>query len=287
MKATHLSVILQKRPIILWVEDRLSKEYLSTVWQADDPFFALLVAGGANSLGAAVNDLRSHGHRHVFGLRDRDFGPTNQANWGNPNSEISVYQPDVFELENYLLDFQALSECRENKRRLARTASALEARAHNQAKSMLWYLACRHVLMSYSSRLFDTFPKHPSIPAIGTKDEAERHIKEATQWFASLEPSAAKISAPPTVGDDLEKAHAAYEAHLESGEWIHRFPGKELFRTLRGYIAQHSPTAEPDIDLAKSLGEWQYANDAVPQPLQKLASVLKDRVRPHSSKDRK
>ena len=64
--STHLQRLLTERPLVLWVEDTITKAYLERIWQPDDSLFQILVAGGNDSVGAVVHDLRDQGYDHVF-----------------------------------------------------------------------------------------------------------------------------------------------------------------------------------------------------------------------------
>jgi len=118
--ATHLGPLLQARPIVLWVEDRSTREYLSTVWQPEDQLFQLLIAGGNATVVAVVHDQREAGYEHVFGLADRDFGESNHDRWQNPQSGLAVFKATALEVENHLLNWEALAGCSENVKRLRR-----------------------------------------------------------------------------------------------------------------------------------------------------------------------
>lgn len=76
--------------------------------------------------------------------------------------------------------------------------------------------------------------------------------------------------------DELTKAHAAYNRDLANGDWKTSFSGKEVFRVLVSRIHGVPPAVshEADVDLAKSVGRWQYANSAVPAEIDELKAAL-------------
>src|SRR5438093_2121566 len=96
-------------PAVLWVEDQASYEYLLVVWS--DPQIRLLIGGGRDGVRGMVNQARSERHTHVFGLIDRDFDASNRGRWASPATCPSVFRPEVHEIENYLLDADALAGC--------------------------------------------------------------------------------------------------------------------------------------------------------------------------------
>ena len=101
---SDLDTLGSSRPIELWVEDRLTREYLSLAWSYDRDF-DLRVAGGHLSVFAVVHDQRVQGRGHVFGFVDRDFGVSNYNNWDHPDSGIEVFIGSRLEIENFLLDW--------------------------------------------------------------------------------------------------------------------------------------------------------------------------------------
>lgn len=90
---THLDSLLSVRPVVLWVEDMLTKEYLQRIWQPEDQLFQILIAGGLENVSAVVHDLQGKGYGNVFGFADRDFRESNRARWGSPSREMRIYRP--------------------------------------------------------------------------------------------------------------------------------------------------------------------------------------------------
>lgn len=52
--STELESLLLTAPVILLVEDVLTKEYLIRIWQPDDKYFSILVAYGRESVRALL-----------------------------------------------------------------------------------------------------------------------------------------------------------------------------------------------------------------------------------------
>jgi hypothetical protein len=101
---------LYRGTINLWVEDELTREYLSEIW--NDPSVAFLIGGGNEGVRAIVEDAEKAGYRSVFALVDRDYRPSNQAGWLDPSKTFRTFILPVHEVENYLLDAAALASCR-------------------------------------------------------------------------------------------------------------------------------------------------------------------------------
>lgn len=180
---SDLDGLLVARPIVLWVEDWLTKEYLARIWQPQDALFQILVAGGHDSVRAIVRHLRIHDYNRVFGFQDRDFGRSNQPNWSR-QTDIEVYVGSRLEIENYLLDWAALAGCAINQR-FQRTAEQIRQRAESYAGNLVWWMACRQVITHYRERLFADFLRHPNIGHVNSQNEAEDYIR-GQEWFQSF-----------------------------------------------------------------------------------------------------
>ena len=114
MAATHdvSRASLYRAPINLWVEDELTRAYLSAVWNS--PAVAFFIGGGNEGVRAIVKDAEESGFTNVFALIDRDFRQTNKPGWSDPKKTSRTFVLPVHEIENYLLDAGALAESRFN-----------------------------------------------------------------------------------------------------------------------------------------------------------------------------
>lgn len=274
--ATHAAPATTLARIVLWVEDPLTKEYLHRVWQNDVKLFDIRVGGGNEGIRATVHDQRARGATNVFGLIDRDFGNSNRAQWLNPASGLEVFVPDVHEMENYLLDWPALEGCGEN--RLGRTQADVAARAEAHAQTMVWWMSCRAVIAKYRNVVCDDFPVHPKVTEIPDQSAAQTYLSTCP-WYGSIKARVDAMVASGALGNDLAQAHSTWSADLTSGRWTRRFSGKEIFRAIRGHVLiRGGPASELDVDLAKSVGEWQHVNNRVPQDMRDILQSLRKRV---------
>jgi hypothetical protein len=272
VRVSHQGPEATQGRIILWVEDTLTKEYLLKIWGNDSRIFNIRVAPGRDSIKAVVHDLWKDGVTNVFGLVDKDFGPDAPQNWNNP--QATVFRLPVFEVENYLLDWTALAGCGENA--LNRTTEYLEEKARAVAGAMIWWMSCRAVLDCFNVTMTGDFPQHPGLGAVPDRNSAILHIQNAP-WYQELAGQAGRITAPGRLDNDLDNQHAVWRACLASGEWTRQFSGKEIFRAIRGTMVKQAgrTTAQMDEDLAKAVGEWQFANNAVPSDIADLSQTLK------------
>lgn len=110
MTATALFPGFYRGAINLWVEDELTRDYLRKVWQ-EDPAIVFYVGGGNEGITAVLKEAELAGLHNVFALIDRDFGITNRADWNNPAKTSRRFVGSVHEVENHLLDADALAGC--------------------------------------------------------------------------------------------------------------------------------------------------------------------------------
>ncbi len=278
-RLSDLSPILEKTPIVLVVEDRLTKEYLYSVWKPEQKPFTIIAAGGHQVVKGLVTDLRKHdpGNDRVFGLIDTDFGQPNIATWNNP--ETCIFRTSYHEVENCLLDWSALAGCELNKRH-SHNVAAIEGWAVEQAQKQPWWLACRKRLRTMQELHGKNFPTAPGVDAIASYQQAFDHVAQSA-WCQDLQNRTTQILDQNTLQQELNQAHTEYNQDLQSDQWRRTFSGKEIFRHLlsRIYDVTHSKSREADVDLAISVGDWQRENGKIPQELIDLKQVMKARAR--------
>ncbi len=281
---TSMEPLLSSRRIVLWVEDMTTKEYLLKIWQPEDSLFQILIAGSNESVKAVVHDNIKSGYDHVFGLIDRDFGDSNRHRWGEPNNGLSVFKPERFkperhEIENYLLDWDALAGCTENSRN-NRTRNEIETRANGFAAELLCWMACRQTIVTLRERLLGNFPLHPRLNKIDSLDKAKDYIMKSRHWWRALPGTNQYIANERNISLELKWTHGNHKDDLEDGNWVKSFSGKEIYCHIKGFMvnARYAPVETMDTDLAKSVAEWQFANGAIPQELLDLKDCLKTRV---------
>jgi hypothetical protein len=268
--------------INLWVEDELTREYLSAVWNfPTDVFF--LIGGGNEGVGAVVKDAASAGFANVFGLVDRDFRPTNRSNWNAAGKTFRTFVLPVHEIENYLLDPEALAASRLNT--LKRTAAQIEGYLVAASGRLTWWAACRHVVAELKGRFREPFVADPPCGTIADEASAVDHIC-TSPWFVKLAPEAARTR-QEDVRRLLADAHREAESQLSDGTWRTEFAGKEIYHDVGSRICDRRALGRPgyqptqvefDIDLAKNIAEGQVANNRIHDDLLALLEALRLRI---------
>jgi hypothetical protein len=272
--SAELSSLYKNKPLVLWVEDELTRSYLRAIWTGA-PDVALLVAGGGEAVPSVVRDARSAGHANVFGLRDRDFGVTNQTNWLNPNSGLDVFIPKAHEIENFFLDFPGLGALGPSHNRRRHPAATLESRVLNDARNRLWWMAARATIADVRADLTHDFPRHPSAgnPPPNSLVWAQQQVEGAllnSTWGARVPSFVAGLDRD-WIAERLQHHAATLGAELNSPDWRWRWSGKELWKPLPGLLGC------AEADLVKALAAYQVSKGCVDTAFADLDLALRKR----------
>lgn len=272
---------LYRGKINLWVEDPLTRDYLRAAWNQDSSV-AFFVAGGGGGVPSLVKDARLGGVANVFAYVDRDFRTSNRNRWSDPDWNSGVYISAVHEVENHLLDWDALAGC--GLKPSPPTPEQLKLRAERYSRKLGWWTSCRAVLAEERDRLLAAEPSHPTIQQVGNEAEASAYLDGLPYWNAVQLQTAGWNPAARAAA--LRRFHATAAAQLQDGSWVREFPGKEIFHHVRSLV--HEPrrdrslppqtAGDLDSDVAKAVGAWQAANEKVPAELIELLASLKRRV---------
>ncbi|MFH1469404.1 MAG: hypothetical protein ABIO70_33775 [Pseudomonadota bacterium] len=273
MSAPGIAAQYKDAKIVLWVEDDLTRGYLSALWLDLDIGFR--IGGGNDSIAGVAEDAWRAGYGHVFGLRDRDFSKTNRDRWSDPSPNLRCYTLETHEFENFLLDPAALHRCDQHTG--GRSLAQIEDKLQAVAAGMVPWMACRRVIAELSQARMLDFPKHPKRKAIPTIEAAQSYLN-ASPWLTTQVHALPGLAAPAAISAQLATSHATYQAALQDGSWRQVFSGKEVFGDLRSFVHPQGKGSEAAVDLAKSVGAWQRLNHAVPAELADLRRSLRVRL---------
>lgn len=271
-----LSLIYRPDKAHLWVEDSLTREYLDECWQDAD--IQIHIGGGNQTIRAVAHDAANQGWRHVVGLIDRDYGQSNYAQWSNPNSGARVLVLPAHELENYLLQEDALAGCTLNT--LGRSVADIVSHLRHVASLCEWQVSACKVIAGWHDLFNSDFPSHPSRNQAHDQPSALA-VLQNYPWYAQVTNRATRVAQAGEPLNSLTTAHGAVAGWLAGVAWKQEFPGKELYRDIRGFVYSPAPGGAPgagvqaDIDVAKAIARWQRANNGVPAEIQELRTVVR------------
>lgn len=259
----------------VWVEDELTQQYLAEIW----PDTALLfhVSRGNAPLRALAHDAAVEGLPNVVAIADRDWGRSNFDQWLNPASDARILTLPVYEIENYLLDPVALAGCDLHKVEPRRSVQEIEDKLRQAREGQLWAVCGAGVIAKWRGELFRDFPQYPTIDDAPNEAAAINYLR-GRPWFAQLAGRSTTITAPQEPAASLEATHRDAQAWMAANDWLRRFPGKELFRAVRGFINPGRAGVPADIDVAKSVARWQFATGHIPVDLTQLRAAIRQRT---------
>jgi len=269
---------LYRAPINLWVEDEVTRTYLSEIW--NNPAVAFLIGGGDGGLQAIVSDAEKAGYPNVFAVVDRDFRRSNKPNWAAPSKTSRRFILPVHEIENYLLDRDGLTACRFNN--LGRTKPEIENIMKSAAGRLCWWAACRDVVAELKRRFRQGFVSDPKCD-VSNESQAREHICRSP-WFQNLAQETADTT-EANIHQLLTNSHVSANQSLADGRWKTEFAGKEILHDVGSRICDRTrftnyrpSAAEFDQDVAKEIGACQRENNAVPPDLVDLLQALQLRI---------
>lgn len=257
---TELSTLYRTHLYHCWVEDTLTRDYLNALWLASD---LKLWVGAGGALREIVEASRAEiAALRIFWMNDGDWAP-NTLNQVRPGA-IS-YRLHRHEIENYLLDEDAIASLRQMLRKgldAAQAASALSASAQ------------RLVCVVAASRTLDALKQNINVASWPTQPTIASCADAATteSWLtAQLTARRAELRAVQRgAGDALNAQHVtarlqreiqSAQQELQSGDWRRTYPGKELLRDAWDDIFAVKQNAAAEADLAKHVATYQRVHN--------------------------
>lgn len=258
-RADGIVAVYQSAQLCLWVEDPETKAYLDALWS--DGRIRTLVGGGADAVANLARAAWQDGLKHVFALRDRDFGTPSM-----PPASGPVFVVPRHEVENYLLDANAIAACVYNTRRA--TAADIGAYAATTAQSLAVWMASRRVLRDVWSATTGGFPADPRPTDVPSQASAQA-------WLTAKTSTIGLTTAQVQVTVQALPGHiATYTAQVSSGAWRDEFSGKEILAPLVQWV-WHAQHKNPGGTMARTMvagaiGERQRVHSTVPVELAAL-----------------
>lgn len=272
---SDLDGIYRVRPITLWVEDTLTREYFKNVSDAGDAI-TFLVAGGADGVRAVVRDARASGANNVFGYRDRDFAARRPILEGSTQREVFV--TEVHEIENLVLDPASLAACELNT--AGSGADQIAEQAHEIASTMTAWVALCHVHADLRRAGMEGFPPVESPQRVTTLEDAVELLASST-WVTTTAPGLGEVLERSAIRAKLDAAMNEARSQLSNGAWRFEFPGKEILRQLAPRVHPRTTKQKDRLrDLVLAVARQQIASETVPTEIRNLVAHLRGLARP-------
>jgi hypothetical protein len=250
-------------PAYLWVEDEETRTYLETAWNGESRI-KIYVAGGHTHLSAVVSAARNDWNTHVFGFRDRDFGTSNRARW--KDDTVTVLAGDAVELENLLLDADAIAGCAVNTSGL--NAAQIEREMLQLAQPLTWWMSCRRTITELRDAVMDEFLAHPTRGHVTSQQDAENAIFTSPWWATVLPSLHPKWGIPATVSTQLVQHEATFRGMLASDAWRREFSGTR----------RRPADPEGRLEFVRAIAETQRDQGHLPPEVADLRTAILFRI---------
>ena len=258
--------------IPVFVEDDETKVYFENAFPELCISYEFIVASGTLGVASRIQEYSlKHHNSKAFGIRDRDYGDDDFPNW--PNAKRCSFALRRHEIENYCLDWKAISSCASVRLNVKVEGGDIEAFARGYAKGITCAVAYNSLISKLEKEI------HSSVlqcVRIYSKPYESLSSEEADKTIRSIEDVRARLSkikayAFSSVEDMLDTEIKRYMASLESGDWLVLFPGKEILDAIRCRFFATSPN---DDSLIRFVAQHQKANDCIAEDLTKLKDVI-------------
>lgn len=270
----------------LYVEDEMTYEYVDSLIGPFRKLIGMKIVGGARSVLGCVEDDFRNGIRHTYGVIDRDYARDSSCGWNFAHGRC--YCLPCHEIENYLLDWNALETFKDTDVGNVKTADQWRGVAFAVASKYLYSVAYNQVLFNVRKRLLEAYPcqkKMRTSPAGGggfkfdsdaieSKDAVVEAIQQ-TDWFQDLSRRLGEIASTDWMRNRVSEVVKQYQDEMNSSAdiWVRTFPGKEMFRAI---VSSMFADRTRQVELARHVGKWQRKAGAVPDDFKKLFAHLSE-----------
>ncbi len=252
--------------IKVYVEDSLTKEYLSIIWADSLSTLNIDVAGNV----IAVRSLVAYENANkeaCWGIVDRDY------RWDAPAKKYNIFTLRKHEIENYLLDAKAISKSDFNaKQKLPE--DAIQTKIDSFIRDNKFWFACCYLLSKLNLSVTEQFPPNPIRTRILDAQAIIAYINESG-YHQSVSEKLRTID-PQLIAAHVSKIIQDIEMIYTDNKQHDLFSGKEVFRDIRGILpgSNYADRQTMDIDLAKEIADYQVKAKRVPEELTSIKETI-------------
>lgn len=269
--SNSLPYFLARTNRCLFVEDNFTRECFLTLFPSCQNWLTITVVGDSHAVDKVVRywSIVIPDDKQVFGFIDRDFSCQSNGDWKGYDQRVFVMSRH--EMENYLLNFQAVVELLPNGKRHF-TEERLAEELQSKMRPLTWRWACCKALTTIHRAIGMNFPKQHQASHVCNEEDAVLFILEH-EWTQSIATVIDFQLAETQVKSYVNEFRSSFETDLENGDWLKTFPGKEMFKHLCQMIFANA-SAACQLDYAKQICTWFRNNNQIPEELQKFMQAL-------------
>lgn len=258
----------------IFVEDELCKQYLSEIWKKDLTLLNIVCAGSKDRV-ISLTSFYLEQEQSCWGIVDRDF------NWDNKQNPNHIFVLDKHEIENYLLDPEAIYESdfnilKKTSRRKSSISDIDNAIRQFTIDKRMWFASC-FILFQIRRRLNSVFPKNPAISKI-EDIESIIHYIENSDLIKRIEILLNEINGE-SLKSFVSKNISIIDKIYSDSKAVDLFPGKQVFMHIKSTLpgTSYIKSSAIDLDLAKQIGRFQYQNNSIPQEFLQIRDRITSR----------
>lgn len=137
----------------------------------------------------------------------------------------------------------------------------------------LWF-ACCYFLSKLHLSITRQFPTNPGCTEILNAQSIIDYINSSGYYQSAME--IIQALAPAQIDMQVNSAIAKIEQIYDNNKQFFLFPGKEVFRDIRGVLpgSNYADSQTMDIDLTKEIAAYQVKNKGIPEELTKIKHTI-------------
>ena len=272
--------------VLVYVEDEITRRYLNAVIGHRGKLVRFTVVGGVKTVLGMLEDAARCNRKNVtFGIIDRDYACGDKQGWFQ-QSGAYYYKLPMHEIENYMLDFDAIAEFTPRGKPTGKSASHWRTIAHTVAKEYLYSIVYNQLIFDVRRKIVRDFPKQIVLSSspnrdytiiangetLRSTDDVVRRF-ESEHWLSEIGNRIAEFQHHDFLVKTANEYVAKYTTILNSpdDDWKREFPGKEMFAGIANAM---SMTSDDRYELARWIGESQNRHNTVPGDIQEVIERL-------------
>lgn len=195
--------------------------------------------------------------------------------WAEP--QIRLFTGDAFEIENLLLDAEAMAACDANSSE--KDAATLETELNALAQPLAWWMSCRKTIVHFRQTASSDFISHPKRGQMTSKPPALSAIVDSSWWTTVLPALGRTVTVAEATAGSMTIMHNTRRIS-RTGRGERPFPAKKILGDIRSRLWTRNQQSGPlgKLRLVKSIAEAQRTLNRLPDEVQELRTVLRTRV---------
>jgi hypothetical protein len=250
----------------IFVEDELTRQYLSELWRFQLSSLHFVTAGSILSVKSLAKSYKDR-ELKCWGIVDRDY------RWTAEHIRNNVITLQKHEIENYLLDPESIHHSDFNYN-LKLSQDDIADRIKDFVNNSKYWFTCCYILADLDLTLRKGFPPAPKNSEITDIDSIVCYITNSrfTEDLANKLHNIKQDKLQNYVQDKLNRIEEIYQTERH----IDLFPGKTVLNNIRSVLHRnsYSNSQASNIDFAKEIAQKQLERKRIPEELLQIREAI-------------